>query len=408
MRPAIWTLACAIGCQGASVGAMQTASEPAGAAVAAAASEPIPWPSPAASLVREVEVGPWELRWVGRIPLGAAPQEAADAEAVRAAVGADAEIEFEGEGSVIVRMPSGELSAGARTAGKPIGAYKHLSATAGEGGAVEIERTWFALYEPKAGAEDAGAMVVLLPGMFGTPEPVVDSLVGMLRSRGWHVLRMLTHPSRFTESAAFVLAPGGDLEGAAAEIAVEMGARAAACALAVEAVCEEIGRTREGVPADRRIALGMSGGGMVLTTVMAREPEAYAAAVFIGAGCDYAQVAMESNYTEWIDSVRIGWSGEPTVEERAAFTRAYRENAPFDSYTTAARVRGLPVLMLHGEADRAVPAALGDLLWERLGRPERWSIPLGHEALFLAYLPSRAADLLDWLDAHRRPIDEPE
>ncbi len=389
-------------------GAMQPsppAIDPADAAPAASVTR-LAWPSRAATVVRELEVGPWRLRWVGDAPLGAAAPEAEAARSVLEHLGDPSRVvRFEGEGAIIVRMPMGELSASARAAGKPAAAYEHVSAAEAADGSLRLERTWFVLYEPKGRAEETGAagLVVLLPGMFGTPEPVIDSLVGMLRGRGWHVLRMLTHPSRFTEKAGYALVPDGDLGGVAASIASEMNGRVAECALAVDGVCAHIARTREDVPVRRRIALGLSGGGMVLPTVVAHDPDAYIAAVLVGAGCDFAQIAIESNYTDWIDSVRIGWRGEPAAEDRRAFTEAYLRNATFDGYSTAPLIAGIPALMIHGEGDRAVPAAQGDLLWERLGRPERWSEPIGHEALFLAYLPTRASDMLDWIEEHARP-----
>ena len=45
-----------------------------------------------------------------------------------------------------------------------------------------------------------------------------------------------------------------------------------------------------------------------------------------------------------------------------------------------------------------MPAASGRLLYERLGRPERWSYPLGHYGLF-ALLPSQSKKIADWVEA---------
>lgn len=357
------------------------------------------WPERTVRVVREVEVGPWTLERVGFFGLGGREVDTSAAALVAAEAGIDPEqVDLEHAGAVIVRMPEGELSASARAAGKPAAAYEVLTLAPLEEGRFDIERTTFVRYEPRGGAAARDAMIVLLPGMFGTPEPVIDALVGQLRDRGWHVLRMLTHPSRFTQRAVYRLSGEADVPAVAGEIAELFGDRAAECALAVESVCATIAEQAPAVPVGRRIGLGLSGGGMALPTVIAREPQAYAAAVLVGAGCDYAAIALESNYTDWIDAVRIEWSEGAGEDQRAAFTDAYRAAASLDSYSTAPAMRGLPMLMIHGSADKAVPAGLGDLLWERLGRPERWTVPAGHEVLFLAYLPSRAADLLDWLE----------
>lgn len=360
------------------------------------------WPARAATVVCDLEVGPWALRRVGPWGLGTGAEalepDAMDAARLGEVLGVEpGRIDFEGYGSVVIRMPEGKVSKSARIAGKPAAAFVVLTADArGEGAETgyQCQRTWFALYEPRG--EAVGETVVLLPGMFGTPEPVIDTLVGKLRDRGWHVLRMLTHSSRFTERREVTLDPGAP-SAMAGEIGAEFSDRAAENALATEAVCAHIAETSPETPIGARIGLGMSGGGMVLPTVMVREHDAYRAAVYIGAGVDLAAIAIDSNYADWIDAVRLRWEGEPTDEQRAAFTEAYLGAAPLDSYATAPAVADIPSLMIHGEHDMAVPAALGDLLWERLGEPERWSVEATHETLFLAYLPGKLDDLLDWL-----------
>jgi len=362
--------------------------------------EAIPWPSRAAVVVRELEVGPWELKWVGPLGIGGLEADREDRAIIAGSLAVEEDrVEFEGEGSIMVRMPQGKLSRTARLAGKPAAAFECLTADPRDDGKHQLQRTWFVLYEPRGEGSQTRGVVLLLPGMFGTPEPVIDPLVGKLRDRGWHVLRMLTHSSRFTEKGSYTLDPA-EPTGLAKEIADELGDRAAECAIATEAVCARIARAMPGVPIGARVGLGMSGGGMVMPTVVAREHDAYKLAVFIGAGCDYAAIAMDSNYADWIDAVRIGWEGEPTEQARVAFTDAYRSAARFDSYATAPLMADIPTLMLQGELDQAVPASLGDLLWGRLGEPERWTMPATHETLFLAYLPERVEELLDWLDAH--------
>jgi fermentation-respiration switch protein FrsA (DUF1100 family) len=77
---------------------------------------------------------------------------------------------------------------------------------------------------------------------------------------------------------------------------------------------------------------------------------------------------------------------------------AYLAAAPLDGYHTAKVLRDKPVLMLHGALDRAVPAVLGDLLWERLGRPERESMQVGHEMLFLS-VAEKLTEISAWLTA---------
>lgn len=385
------------------------AAQPSGTASGPAASPgagAIAWPGRAAVMVREVEVGPWELRWVGTKGIGGleamgVESDLRDRAEVAGALGVEAaSVDFEEYGSIVVRMPQGEVSRTARVAGRPAAAYEVLTADARAEGRYQLQRTWFVLYEPHG--EAVGATAVLLPGMLGTPEPVIDGFVGRLRDRGWHVLRMLTHSSRFTEKRGYGLDPD-DPTALAGEIAGEFGDRAAENALAVEAVCAHIAGASPGTPIGRRVAVGMSGGGMILPTVLARDPDAYAGAVYIGAGCDLAAITIESNYTDWINAVKIWWDAEPSAEAREAFTGAYRERAGLDSYSTAPAAAGIPTLMIHGELDQAVPAAYGDLLWRRLGEPERWSVAATHETLFLAYLPGKFDEVAAWMEGRGDP-----
>ena len=96
----------------------------------------------------------------------------------------------------------------------------------------------------------------------------------------------------------------------------------------------------------------MSGGAMVLPTVIARNPNAYSAAVLIAGGADYLQVAMESNYATWIDALRFRQPGGDCLSTDCS-TRLYaahRQCAALDSFYTAGSLRGKPTLMLHAKA----------------------------------------------------------
>jgi hypothetical protein len=53
--------------------------------------------------------------------------------------------------------------------------------------------------------------------------------------------------------------------------------------------------------------------------------------------------------------------------------------------------------MLSGELDLIVPAHTGDLLYNALGRPERWRYPAGHIVLFLG-LPLQADRVVNWIE----------
>lgn len=269
--------------------------------------------------------------------------------------------------------------------------------------AVDMQRTWFAFYDPAPGTgvseetDTPPRLAIVLPGMFGTPWGIVDQSVHGLRARGWSVLRLLAHPSRFTERRRFNLIDDQTLPAQAQAIADITGDRAAECAYAVEEAMARVAELRPRVAAAPRMVVGMSGGAMVLPTVVARNPDAYCGAVFIGGGADFLRIAAESNYAEWIDALSFRWNPPAGPDSWARLEALYRERAPLDPLRTAGALKGKPVLMLHASADRAVPAELGDELWRRLGEPERWVTDTGHELLFLS-LPSVLPKVMDWME----------
>ena len=56
------------------------------------------------------------------------------------------------------------------------------------------------------------------------------------------------------------------------------------------------------------------------------------------------------------------------------------------------------MLLIQGTSDLAVPSPLGDLLWERMGKPERWLMEeAGHEVLFMM-LPQKFGKMMEWLE----------
>ncbi len=316
----------------------------------------------------------------------------------------------EGERSFTFVPVTGELPPPGPTSPSLI--YKFISGERdgqGVGDVVRMQRAWLAFYDPAVPANLPGpqrpvrGLAVVLPGMFGTPAPAVEQVVHSLRGQGWAVLRLLAHPSRFTERATFVIAPDADLDAWGGVIAGVLGTRAAECAYAVESAIERLAQDRPGVAELPRLAFGLSGGAMVLPTVVARNPEAYQGAVLVAGGADFLSVVLDSSYTDWIDAVRVEFPKDlrPEVrsEVRRGLVRAYRARAPLDSLYTAAALRGTPMLMLHAAEDRAVPAYLGEELWERLGRPERWAYSTGHELLFVT-LPWELPLVMDWLHSH--------
>lgn len=289
--------------------------------------------------------------------------------------------------------------------GKPVSARqasrsfcRFVSARAGDERDALLQRTWFALLEPADGREARG-VALLMPGVFGTPEGILASFTNALRARGWLVVRMLAQPSRFTERVVFPIDAREPLDRPARRIAEELGDRAAECAYAVQGVLAHLERQRPSLAGLPRIAIGFSGGAITLPTVVAREPSRYRAAVLVGGGAHYWLINQESNYAGMIDAVTASWEPpDPGAGPRDELARAYLARAPLDAFHTARHLPMGRTLIFQADRDLGVPSALGDVLWERASRCERWVRPGGHESLFMIFRKEIPA-VLDWIDA---------
>ncbi|MEN0019711.1 MAG: alpha/beta hydrolase [Planctomycetota bacterium] len=347
----------------------------------------------------------WFFRRLGKRALLPTESDLADLAALEAALpddAADGGFVFELDGARVLQLRSSD-DPPERSVLDPVAVHVFVSGQT-QNDAIRLERTWVATYEPIALRDRDNVergIAVVLPGMFGTPENVVDQMVLTLQQRGWHVLLVLGQPSRFTERTRFTIEPHADDAAAQLEtFAADVSSRAAEMAYAVEAVAGVMLDERPQLRDLRRVIIGMSGGGLATPATIAREPDAYEAVLLVGTGADTLSMTVETSYANFIDSMRIDFAdGQRRLSTPVALADAYRKLPALDAYHLAPLMADIPTLILHATRDTAVPAHLGDLLWVRLGRPERWEVPVGHELLFLAVLPRRMPELADWLVA---------
>lgn len=354
-----------------------------------------------------------------------------DAAELAAAVGIESGFKFmaEGPGSFLfipnpTNKPSPDITQDNGTLTKsdtPDLAFKFVSATLGvepEGDGsqpkedfVKIQRTWFTYKDakqrkptPTPDHEPVGT-ILLLPGMFGTPDPIVDALERYWHNKNYAVLRMRSQPSRFTEHDLIEVHPGQESTIAIRAARVNDD-RVAEAAYATKAAIDHIIALRPNLADKPVILVGMSGGAMLLPTIYAYAPEHYDGAVLIAGGVDFIRIAIQSNYKSWIDAIVFDFkpsdpsnTGSPTPDQLETLSRHYLSTSQLDAYHTATEMSTIPVLMLHASADKAVPASTGRLLYQQLGEPERWSYPLGHELIF-AGLPTQVSRIDRWITKH--------
>lgn len=266
-------------------------------------------------------------------------------------------------------------------------------------GSEGIDRFHFVLREAPATAPSRGLVVHLVSlGDQRYERAVLDRL----RADGWDVLTCV--PRGFTISLLADAAEDATERRLAepAALAATLDEYAGSSALAVESLVgyldHRAGRRRPVVVA------GFSLGALAAPTVAARLGSRVEAAMLVGGGANVAQILMGGALTGDVTRFVRRIVGPEAAPGLAALPAAYLEASRLDPYHAAPALAGTPVLMLHGAFDAIVPAANGDLLYERLGRPDRWIYPLGHLGLFWV-LPTQADAIASWV---RDVVERPE
>ena len=273
----------------------------------------------------------------------------------------------------------------------------------GDAPRVDIERTWFAFYDHRRGGRPDSAdpglgTVMLLPWLFGIPEQVVDVVTSTMRQRGWNVIRMLAPPARFVELTEIELDP--DDPESPAEAAQELMHRIAESAYAAEAAWAHVLAERPELSDRPKLAFGGSGGGLALPAVVRRDPGRYDGVVIVAGGANILDVVSRSTYTKPVQALDFAWAGyeegeTPPRDVLDRFTAEYLRHAPLDGYHAGEWIDGTPVLVIQASSDKAVPVENSEILWQRLGEPEKWTINGNHLTLFLS-LWLHTPRILDW------------
>jgi fermentation-respiration switch protein FrsA (DUF1100 family) len=280
--------------------------------------------------------------------------------------------------------------------GEPLAAPSNVGIAPGSGRmasrpwVVNLRGTWMRLDEPLDGP--ARGLIVHLTsyGGYQYERPILQEL----RARGWAVLWVDSSTVR-PETHRVDVDPA-DVVPAAQQIAAQIDDRVAEIAYAVEAGLEYIARERSHIPLSPLVVTAYSAGALAAPTVVALMPDRVDGAVLVGGGANLLEIAQRSTLTD--GGLKLVWKhGVPSSGDRQRLFDAYLKNVRLDPYWTALALRDKPVLVLHAIFDRIVPAANGDLLYERLGRPARVNFMLGHGLLFYR-LPNQTQIIADFVD----------
>ncbi len=191
-----------------------------------------------------------------------------------------------------------------------------------------------------------------------------------------------------------------DLPRVAAEIAAVIDQGMAGAAYAVETILDYVDTQRPDLQNIPVVLAGFSAGALATPTIAARleetQPGRIQAVILVGGGCNLFRLAMDSTFSD--GGLRVLCGEEPVSKQVIdKLSDLYLAASKLDPYHTSPLISHLPILVLHASRDTWVPAAMGDLLYERLDYPERLVMSGGHEHLFY-FLPGRAKWIVDWTE----------
>jgi hypothetical protein len=194
---------------------------------------------------------------------------------------------------------------------------------------------------------------------------------------------------------AVPLCSTADLPTAAAELAGRIDAVLADNARAAAAALETAYRLHPSLRGMPVVVAGFSAGAISTPTVAAMiKPDA---AVIVGGAANAVGIANRSEFSR--GGVRLSCNGKAPAKELVhELETAYLSASRLDPYHTAPLLASIPVLVVDAGMDTWVPSDFGEVLHERLGRPDRLHMALGGHGMLFYFLPGRAGWIADWMD----------
>lgn len=176
-------------------------------------------------------------------------------------------------------------------------------------------------------------------------------------------------------------------------------------AYAAEAALEYLRRERPEIPQSPLVVVGMSAGALAAPAVAARLAARVSAVVLVAGGADLFDIAQHSSLKRVGITFRTDEQTPAPESLMPALHAAYLRRTRLDPWAVAPSLARTPVLTIFARGDGIVPTSNGDLLWERLGRPDRTTFRLGytepHYELFYC-LSRHAGEIARWIDVKSR------
>lgn len=217
-------------------------------------------------------------------------------------------------------------------------------------------------------------------------------VVENFRKKGWNVLVGLPPDSLYRTKIPAPTSEEGTLQNAAELIAEDMDRHYLEQARTTRLALDYLARTRPDWLTGKRVLMGTSAGTFGLPAEALMNP-GWDALIFVSGGTNLLSLYESGSAGVFADS--LDWISDarknPPKQVSRIFTdeeyhEIYRRAAALTKYHAGALaplIRDQRLLIIAGTIDRIVPEAQALGLYEALGRPERWTAPLGHHLIAL-------------------------
>ena len=232
-------------------------------------------------------------------------------------------------------------------------------------------------------------------------------MVTKLNRKGWNVMVALPPDSLYRTKLPAMTSPEGTFQSAAELIAEDMDRHYAEQATSTRAALAYLKKTRPAWLAKRRVLMGTSVGTFGLPAEALMNP-GWDSIVIVSGGTNllstFASGAARvfANTLDWVADARkdppVEVTRIPTDED---YLRIYQKAATLTKLHAGAlapRLRDHRILIISGTLDRILPKTQLEEYHRALGKPERWTYPLGHH-LIAVKLAFEANRLDRWLMA---------
>ncbi|MGJ8697081.1 MAG: alpha/beta hydrolase family protein [Verrucomicrobiaceae bacterium] len=231
-------------------------------------------------------------------------------------------------------------------------------------------------------------------------------IVQRLQNHGWHVLVGLPSDSFYRSRLPAYATEKEDLGAAARFLANHMDQHYAGQAYATKAALAYLRKTRPDWLSKKRVLIGTSAGSFTTPAVALQTP-GWDAIVFVSAGTNLLDAYQRDaagvfeGAMKWADWVRADPPPEarriPTEPEYRQLYQRAAQLTKLHSGRLAPHLANERLLFIHGTIDRIIPSDQFAELYHQLGRPERWTYPLGHHLVALQLLKD-VPRLDQWID----------